>query len=195
MSSPSQSSHSDGRTERRDDNILLALRTAQCVFDEGMLVPSTTSAWGHWPHASTRLSRHDFGCTKLSPDPFAPRRTRTRCGERSLQHVAHDGEHPRVTSPTRTVVRHHCRRSQRSPHKGSDSRNLNYLRYYSACLPVNTAHPMDARRVAASTETPRFAAWSGSSAKTNCCPQSKWSLRRPASRSARSIATSATGKQ
>ena len=40
MSSPSQSSRSDGRTERRDDNILLALRTAQCLFDEGMLVPS-----------------------------------------------------------------------------------------------------------------------------------------------------------
>ena len=40
MSSLSQSSHSDGRTERRDDNILLALRTAQCLFDEGMLVPS-----------------------------------------------------------------------------------------------------------------------------------------------------------
>jgi len=40
MSSLSQSSHSDGRTERRDDNILLALRTAQCLFDEGLLVPS-----------------------------------------------------------------------------------------------------------------------------------------------------------
>ncbi|MEI7754300.1 MAG: TetR/AcrR family transcriptional regulator [Actinomycetota bacterium] len=40
MSSLSQSSHSDGRTERRDDNILLALRTAKCLFDEGLLVPS-----------------------------------------------------------------------------------------------------------------------------------------------------------
>ena len=40
MSSLTESSHSDGRTGRRDDNILLALRTAQTLFDEGLLVPS-----------------------------------------------------------------------------------------------------------------------------------------------------------
>jgi len=40
MSSPTESSSSDGRNARRDTNILLALTTAQLMFDEDILVPS-----------------------------------------------------------------------------------------------------------------------------------------------------------